>query len=298
MSETSEEKEVVAPTEKEREDAFSEGLNETLRELRGDEPEVEQAEEESPAADLEPKEKEPEKPEDPPPEEAVLVGLTETQIKTALAKANQFDELQGKLDTETSKLHGKIGELNRTVQALSKAKKTGNITVKLDKFKEAYPDLAEDLEADLQNSFGSAETVDPVEVDDRIQTAIDAALVAANAETEKKINEVARSYELNILKSKHPKWLETANSDDFKVFEGTLGAGDKEILATSRKGLELASVFDKFESWQDKTKNKNKSRLEKAITPKGGQEPPKKPSINYFEQSKRETLNRLRGGIN
>lgn len=191
---------------------------------------------------------------------ALFAGLTEQELVAQLAKANRVDELQVNFAEETRRLHSKFGELNRTLQGLSKGR-----TVTKESFKrisdEVSPEFAEALAEDLSSIPGGG-AFDSTELEARINEAI--------AEKERVLT---RGFEEKILTLKHPDWKQKKETPEYNLWFGTLPAEEQQQIKTSVDGLFAASALDKFDAWREERKPpeniKSKERLTRAITPRG-----------------------------
>lgn len=222
-------------------------------EARGDEsPTPEPVAEETPAE--EPVAEEPVTPEP----EIVFAGLTEEQLKAALAKAGEVDELKG----QVRQLFGRFGEVNSKLQqAASQGQPTKVTPDQLKKLKANFPEFADDLAEDLSSLVLGGGTQ---------QQAFDPSELQATIKAEREAME--KSFELKLLSIKHPDWQTVRSTDDFKLWEQTLPDKERQELNESWDAAYVSTRFDEFKSWREKSqtvKVQKQSRLEAAVTPKG-----------------------------
>jgi hypothetical protein len=232
---------------------------------------------------------------DKPSAEIVMAGLTEDQIKEALAKANQYDSLKSELGAETQKIYGKFGDLTRELKRLSEAKTSqSNEPVKLAKLREKYEDLAELLEADLKGHTASApQEFDPAPLEEKIQKARADALAEVRAE----IAAASKGTEIKILTMKHPAWREKTKTPEYELWKGTLPQEERDAMVKSNDGLYVASQLDKFDKWQKKSTKTKTERLSRAVTPGGEPAPAKRQKTDdaLFKEGMRNVEKLLRG---
>lgn len=263
----------VEVTDEQRNAAFEEGLGIA----RGETPPAvvpdKQAEqnEELPNKQLDEGEEE-EKPKEAAAEEApaeeVIPGLnlTPSEVKAMLASAAEAKEYSA---AETRKLHGKFGEIQRELKRLSTG---GTAKITKDTFKKlaeaGYEDVAELLAEDL-GMMPSAPTVDYDEIDQRF-----------SGKLKESIDAVTAQYETKLLTIRHPDWQQQAASDEWKLFLATQPAEKQAEIGSSNDGLWLAGVFDEFNAWKGRGKEKTNTRLERAVAPKSAPPEPSKKSLN------------------
>jgi hypothetical protein len=197
-----------------------------------------------------------------------VAGVTEEQLTAMLAKLPKIEELETMTTAEIRKLHGKFGDINRTLQELQKgnAAKPGVrlAAAKLTRLQENFPELAEMLAEDLNDSaeLGGSPSVD---VEALVNQQVDEKVKAAREEMEQRM-------QMNLLKIQHRDCFEIPKSDEWKVWLQTLPADEQEKIGDSWDADYLGSKLTEFKSWRD-TKHQGsqqrKARLERAITPKG-----------------------------
>lgn len=204
--------------------------------------------------------------EEPTPE-IVFGGMTEEQLKAALAKAGEVDELKG----QVRQLFGRFGEVNSKLQQQASHGQPTKVTSdQLKRLKASFPEFADDLAEDLSGlvlGSSSQSTFDPTELQ-----------ASFKADLEK----LTQANELKLLKMKHRDWETVRDSDDFKLWEQTLPTEERTELNDSWDAMYVADKFDEFKAWREKsqtTKQHKQSRLEAAVTPKGTPAP-KPSSIN------------------
>ena len=245
-------------TQEQDDAAFNAGFSEA----RGDEPPTEEVKVEEPAAeDVAP---EPVA-EEPPAPEVVFAGLTEDQLKAALAKASEVDDLKG----QVRQLFGRLGEYNAKLQQVSQTagqptKITGD---QLKRLHENWGELANDLAEDLSGlTLGSnAAPFDPTELRSELEQKFS-----------DELDKIKKDSELKMLKMRHKDWETIRSSDDFALWEQTLPPDERQTLAESWDAMYVADQFDRFKDWRSNAqsaKQQKQQRLEAAITPKGAPAP-------------------------
>lgn len=195
-----------------------------------------------------------------PVEEPVFAGLTESQLKAALAKVQEFDELKANI----RRLDGRYGEFNARLQQVM-TQPQGKVEITAEMFEDLnrdFPEFAESLVKGLSKLpiGGSVQAAAPVD------------LTPLREEVTSDLDQWKRDYELKLLAMRHRDWRDLRETDDFKIWEGTLPAEEREKLNTSWDALYVADRFDEFKAWRDKAqtnKQQKTKRLEAATTPRG-----------------------------
>ena len=191
--------------------------------------------------------------------------ITEAQFTDLMVKANQFDDSKRKIDT----LSGHIGGLKQTIEGLKQQQvKIGPGQLK--RLSAEFPELAEMLAEDLGGLTGS--TVDPQEIDKRVDEKVEAAL-QKNVATE-----------IEILSEFHSDWKEVNQSAEFAEWKQTLSPARKAKLESSVDGEYIASRMTEFKAVQAakekaakdaaeaanrQNSNTRQKRLEAAVPPRG-----------------------------
>jgi hypothetical protein len=197
---------------------------------------------------------------EPPKEEPVLeeFGMTASQLRQRLAL---IDHLQQKYEQDMSKVYGKFGEINRHLQQAG----PGSLNkLSLTKLREEYPDVAELLESDLQQSIGKpGPGFDPSELDQRLQSSI---------------QQVRDEFEVRLLAIKHPdfntlfdggngRWLDL----DAKEWVETVADEEtRRAFLSSKDAAWVSTKLDAFKEWKKAkyaAKQTSTKRLERAVGP-------------------------------
>jgi hypothetical protein len=216
-------------------------------ETRGDEPPIEATPEPEP-------EPEPQAEPEPEPEPIVVAGLTEAQVKA------RFAELED-LKAQLRQVHGRFGELNGKLVQMQQPNAPREISA----------DTFEDLQADFPElAAGIAKGLSKISMGGSTQAPVD--LAPLEQKFSQEIERIQKQSEIKLLTLKHRDWQTIRNSDDFKVWEGTLPEEERETLENSWDALYLSDQFDRFKDWRDKAqvvKQTKQKRLEAATTPRG-----------------------------
>lgn len=200
-------------------------------------------------------------------EPVLIAGLTESELKVVLAKANELDALKEKFGGETQKIYGKFGELQREIKKLSEGKPSGFTRESLKRLGEEYPEIADTLAEDLAGlTFGGSSSFDPTELTQQMKASLDGEVAA-----------LTRNFEVKLLTLKHPDWREKRATPEYQLWYGTLPPEKQAEIYTSTDGLFAAKALDEFDSWRNKGTRQKTNRLERAITPTGA---PPEPSRN------------------
>jgi hypothetical protein len=256
---TNEEVQDVQPSvEVQSDDGFAEGF----AEARGEEPPVhEEVPETAQPAEAAEQTNEPE------PEQPLIAGLTESQVKELLVKAGQVDEMNVRIE----KAFGKFGEIQRNLQALQNQKPSG-MSINPESFKrmrEEFPEMVDLLTADLSDALQGASgqaSMDPTAIENIVSERLSA-----------KEREIEEAMEKRWLKRQHRDWEEVIQSQDFMLWgQNELQQDEWQSLLASRDSEYISEGLSRFKDWRDravKAKESKQKRLESAITPKGGVAP-------------------------
>ena len=191
-----------------------------------------------------------------PEPEILFAGLTEEQLKSQLAKAGEVDDLRA----QVRRLDGRYGELNSRLQQSNQPMK-----ISADKFarlRENYGDLADALAEDLsQLSMGGGGG----------QQAFDSAPIEQKFSDE--LAKIRQENERKLLTIRHRDWETIKTSDDYKLWEQTIPAEERQKLNDSWDEMYIADRFDDFKGWRTKSqevKQSKQGRLAAAVTPTRG----------------------------
>jgi hypothetical protein len=236
------------------------GFEAGFAEARGDEPPTAESQPEvtpDPNAETEPEVEQ---------EQPVLAGLTESQIKAALAKANEVDELRAQL----RQIHGRYGDLNGRLTQMQQSAAPREVTAEMfEELNAEFPELA----------AGIAKGLSKLPLGGQPQTQVD--LAPIEEKFTQGLDRIQKQAEIKLLSMKHRDWQTIRESDDFKVWEGTLPEDERNELENSWDALYLSDQFDRFKGWRDRAqaaRQTKQKRLEAATTPRGVVSTP--PTVN------------------
>jgi len=196
--------------------------------------------------------------EQPEQEESLAgLGLTASEIKSLLQRAAKVDSIEDAL----GKAHGKIGELNRTLQELKTSGQrqpqqfapAGEYDEEaLTEFESTFPEFAPAVEARarriaqevMQQSAQSGQQADP--------------------------EAISKAVNLAVMDATHKGWRDTIASQDFDLWITAQPDEVRQTYATTWDHNALGEIITKFSSSRrssvDRT-TKNRQRLESALTP-------------------------------
>lgn len=225
--------------------------------VSNEEPAVEQGQQqaEAPAAET---------PQEETPEQNLIAGLTDEQLRGVLAKANMVDDLVVRIE----KTHGKIGELNRTIQQLQQKNGSANLSAgQLKRLSGEYPELASLLAEDLSEALagtggGQTQQLDPSAFDARVAEQVSA---------------VEKKFEKKLVLRDHPDFDQVCQSDDFRLWLTTvLPPEESARLNTAWESEYVSGQITAFKTWRaaaaesaEKTRESRNKRLESAVAPTG-----------------------------
>lgn len=232
-------------------DDFNAGFN-SVRHSDGYEPpetkETAEAKDEPVATEAETQDKEAEQ----KPEEPLFAGLTESQIKSLLERSTRVDGIEDQL----RKAHGKIGELNGTLQELKshQSRPTQNAPAlddaQMNEFEKDYPEFVAIAE-------------------DRARR-IASEMMQQGAQPENIKVELQQEVQLGIMDAMFPDWRDTVNTQDFSLWMATQAPEVQQTYANTWNARELGSVVTGFKTWQQTSNDratKSKQRLQDAMIP-------------------------------
>ncbi len=213
---------------------------------------------ETPPAEVEP---EPQAEEPPEPQ-----ALSQEELRAALAKLNELEQFRGQTAAETQKLHGKIGELNRTLQNARTSPTAANSEAHkaaLQKLTSEYPELAETL-APLFDGRAAASVST-----EQIQQIVQEQVGAVRAETNQTIQQLQA--QINLTKA-HPDWETIPSTPEYqKWFTAQPAEFQKQFNETWDTNF-VARGLSEFKKWKSTTYAKareKQARLDGAVTPTG-----------------------------
>lgn len=196
-------------------------------------------------------------PTDEPPEPAlqdeqpVFAGMTENEIKTLLERASRFDD-------QLAKAHGKIGELNRTLQHLTVPQPAPQASVEVGKdddvdlseIEELFPEFAPAVEAKAR----------------KIALEVMAQQRPAQADPEQLHQTIA----LAVMDASRPDWRNTVQTEDFQKWMAAQPDDYQQTYASTWDTAVFSGVLTDFDTARRATTartTKNQTRLEAALTP-------------------------------
>ena len=231
--------------------AFSAGFD-SIRGTEGEPPPVQQDDD---------RDDEPESGAEPEPEAAeeealAGIGLTASEIKSLLQRAAKVDSIEDAL----GKAHGKIGELNRTIQEwkASSQKPTQQAPAgeyddhDVTEFESTFPEFAPAVEARarriaqevMQQSAQSGQQADP--------------------------EAISKAVNLAVMDATHKGWRETVSSPEFDLWVSAQPDDVRQTYASTWDHNELGAIVTRYaessRAVADRAK-KSKDRLEAALTP-------------------------------
>lgn len=281
--------EQAAQQEQENEAAFADGFAES----RGETPETPSPEARS---DKSPDAPEAEKKPEPTPDKpaTLIAGKTEAEVMELFSKVPNLEQM---VATEVSKIYGKFGELQRTLNNIKPGQSTLKIKGALKRLSQEFPEVAQMLSEDLADYFELApdapaataapEAASP-NVDARIQQAVNTAVEQVREQTERKL--------LTVL---HSDWETLSKEKEFDTFLKSLPGKPTPVkmpdgrtitfpeeaakYIESQDALTTAACFTQYKSWKSKNQKstkQNQNRLEDAITPSSNGAPPPPASLD------------------
>lgn len=192
-------------------------------------------------------------------DEPTFFGMSESQIKSLLERSAQVDEIKDQL----RKAHGKIGELNSTVQNLSsqrqqptqQAPATSLDEGEMSQWEQDFPELAQLAEAKAR----------------KIATEMMSGQANSQSQSISR-DEIVREANLAIMDANYDGWRDTINTQDFALWIATQPADVQEQFNNTVSAKVLGGVLSSFDNWKNKVAdrgNKSKARLEQALIPSG-----------------------------
>ncbi len=187
------------------------------------------------------------------------IALTAEEIKALRATAAEIAEMKA----QVRQANGRIGALNDLLHKANEKKAEGKpaalTAVEMRRMKEAYPELADDLSADINDAIASLKSTqqDPDEVARLIK---------------ERVAEASHELRKEALAERHPDWEDVKKSEVFWKWMDALPEADRTAIQTSASPTFIAAKLDTFKAWRDKgtkAKQQSQERLESAITPTG-----------------------------
>lgn len=197
----------------------------------------------------------------------LVAGLTEEQLQALLAKLPKVDELEQSTNNSVRQIHGKFGELQRTINELKSGSGGQPIRLtpeSLGRMNKEFPEMAQMLADDLSEVLrapGNAPGFDAASMEPIVQERVAAG-----------VQQVSQQMEGKLLSMVHRDWPTIVSGNDFKVWAQTLDPQTQVALDNSWDAMWLGDKISEFKQWQQRTRAKqesNKQRLEAAILPQG-----------------------------
>jgi hypothetical protein len=211
-----------------------------------------------------------EEPQAPVAEEPTYARITQAEYAALLAK-------QESTSTQFDKAFGHIGQVRQTLDELKKqneGRATAQISV--DAFKELeedFPSLAEKIVKGLNsaNLPVGGQAFDPAVLEQTAQRI-----------AQQTIDAVIPTFELKILKARHPDHIEVSKSPEFTEWLNTR-PDDKEKIFASNDSDYVASVLSEFKARKPPASSNRQRQIQAAIQPKStGQGAGS--TVDHFEQ--------------
>lgn len=170
--------------------------------------------------------------------------------------------INGRAESIESRVFGKIGEFNRTLQQLQQSQpgQTKLEAEKLKRLREIDPEFADAIAADLSEALvvGSSQ---PAIDENAVRNFVGSAM-----------NSLAQEYEAKLLTVAHPDWKEVATSDEFQAWLGKKPAEEQQSFNSTWDSTYLARVFNEYKRGlasdeQKTTEKSNRSRLQRSAMP-------------------------------
>lgn len=190
--------------------------------------------------------------------------ITEDQFNDLMAKVGQIDEGKRQIDT----LSGHLGGMKQVVESLKQQRKSLSAG-QLKRVAAEFPELAEALQSDLSELGGAS--VDPMEIDKRVESVVESRVAAKAIE-----------FETKLLRFYHRDWDKVVVSQDFLTWKGQLPEAERTKLDNSNDGEYIADKLTEFKAAKAakdkaaaeaaeraKSSDKRQQRLEAAVPPRG-----------------------------
>ena len=184
-------------------------------------------------------------------QQPVFAGMTENEIKALLDRAARFDD-------QLAKAHGKIGELNRTLQQLTAPQPAPQASaevgkaddVDLSEIEELFPEFTPAVEAKAR----------------RIAHEVMAQQQPAQTDPE----QLQQTIALAVMDATRPGWRNTVQTDDFQTWIAAQPEDYQQTYASTWDTAVFSGVLTDFETARRATTartTRNQTRLEAALTP-------------------------------
>lgn len=218
---------------------------------------------------------------EPEPEPQKLQTITEDQLKELLAKAAEVD----KLKEREQRINGTLGSLKQSIDQLRNQPRPTATAIQVTKEKFAklsqmFPEMAEALASDLNGVLmgaGSA-PVDPAQFEQVVESKL-------NERLQQSQQAMQQQFESKVLTVMHPDWRQVVPSPEFQQWKQSLPPEVVQELDNSWDAEFIGSKLSEFKDWKSKAvqgQAQKKSRLEAAITPRGGPIAPAKTLDDAF----------------
>jgi hypothetical protein len=204
-------------------------------------------------------------------EEPSYARITQADYEALLAR-------QDANSTQFDKAFGHIGQVRQTLEELKKHNEgRASAQISVDAFKELeedFPSLAEKIVKGLNSAnlpMGGGQAFDPAVLEQTAQRI-----------AQQTIDAVIPTFELKILKARHPDHIEISKSTEFSEWINTRPE-DKEKIFASNDSDYVASVLSEFKARKAPASSNRQRQIQAAIQPKStGQNSGS--TVDHFEQ--------------
>ncbi len=193
---------------------------------------------------------------DAPNDEPLFAGFTEAEIKSLLERSTRVDSIEDQL----RKAHGKIGELNGTLQELKahQSKPTHSAPA-------VDPEQMTEFETNFPEFVAMA--------DARAQRIAEQMLAAQAPQGDQQPDikvELQKEVQLGIMDAMYPDWRDTVGTQDFSLWLATQTPEVQQTYEQTWNARELGGIVTGFKTWKQTANDrasKSKQRLEGALLP-------------------------------
>lgn len=198
---------------------------------------------------------------EPQPEPVRIAGYTEEELRDLLEKAKEVDKLRER----EAKVFGTLGSLKQSLDQLKQqppAAAQVAISGGLKRLSSEFPEMAELLQEDLKEALVSGAAAPTESVEQLVNERLDS---------------VSKTYEQKLLSVLHPDWRGIYADEAFAQWKGTLSPDELQVVEDSWDAISVGDALTKFKAWRDQAaqaKQTRQTRLEAAVTPKGGRAMP------------------------
>lgn len=186
--------------------------------------------------------------------------IDQEALRQAIAKVPDLEQFRGHTAEELRKVHGKFGELQRSIQQLSQSSTVNSEARKaaVEKLKGEYPELAELITPLVGGVDMSA-----------VKQIVDESVSKVAQEANVRIEQIQAQMRLT---KKHPDWEDVRTTPEYTAWLGQLPQDERQKFLNTWDSDLVSTKLTHFKTWRDQANSKkqdHQQRLARSVQPAG-----------------------------